>query len=405
VRARAIVQADGNHKPAPAKARAGQSPMLQQAADPLSPRQAGFPPADLLGLAPLHLPNLRVERYFGESAGIPLASFAATDQDIIRDVYRQINNLLALLERREGSESVSSHLHAYLGTRDFEQLRTGLRSLGRATVASTPPDRVTGRAIHDIRGGAVAVLLLRLEIAGPEPFTKDELRTLFMLARDHGKIIRSTVCDMDAVRRQEDLAPQSHSVRLFMEKWHGAAIKSPGRPGARLFVETRFDGAVTECCLECAAVDRVLYNLMANARRHHAGGRMDLTIFEIPGQPGESLRFVLSNAVSEADQRRLGELAGQDEPPGDLGALFEAGVSTTGSGLGLAIVADLVTQAFGVATEHEALRLGYFGARLFEGKFTVWFHWPIAQEGLGRPARSDASEDIAQALENTAALT
>jgi signal transduction histidine kinase len=377
--------------------------MYEQAADPLSPQTPGFPPADLLGLAPLNLPNLRVERYFGETAGIPLASFAPPDVDIIRSVYRQINHLLALLERREGSESVSGHLHAYLGTREFDQLRTGLRSLGRSTFAGTPPNRVTGRAIHDIRGGAAAVLLLRLEIAGPEPFTKDELRTLFMLARDHGKIIRSTVSDLDVDRRQEDLAPQSHSVRLLMEKWHGAAIQVPDRPGAQLFVNTRFNGAVTECCLECAAIDRVLYNLMANARRHHAGGRMDLTIFEIPGKPGENLRFVLSNAVTEADQRRLGELAAHDGRLGDLGPLFEAGVSTTGSGLGLAIVADLVTQAFGIASEHEALRLGYFGARLLEGKFTVWFHWPIAQDGLGRAARTDASENMPRDLQETAA--
>jgi signal transduction histidine kinase len=361
---------------------------------------AGGVPAELLALAPLDLPNLRAERYYGERAGVPLGTFAAPDEAIILRVYAQINALLTILEAHAPAEAISGTLRQLLQTADFDRLRADLRALGKATFAGDPPDDLTAKAIHDIRGGALAVILLRLDFAAGQAFARDGLRTLFMLARDHGKIMRSAVSDLDPVRRQKDLKPQSHHLRLLIEKWHDAAIRRDSdQREIRLFVDTQFDGAVTECCLESAAIDRVIYNLMANARRHHAGDRLDLLIFEVPSAPGENLRFVLRNAVHEADEIRLRALAAQDGAAGDLGALFEAGVSTTGSGLGLAIVADLVSEAFGIASTREALRLGYFGARLLEGQFTVWFHWPAARDGLGTAPASDAAEEVPRVLQ------
>jgi signal transduction histidine kinase len=356
---------------------------------------------DLLDLAPLNLPNLRPERYKTENFGVPLGTFALVDQEIVLRIYRQIIELLAVLSVEASVEAVSQALHDFVGRPEFDDLRYSLRALGLATFAGAPPDPLTAKAIHDMRGGALAVLLVRLEMAGERPFTKSELRTLFLLARDHSKIMRNAVLDIDPARRQKDLSPQSHHVRLLVEKWHHATIglAADGRR-VELFVDSRFDGAVTECCLESAAIDRVFYNLMANAQRHNASNRLDLTIFEIPATPGENLRFVLRNAVSEADEARLGALPSGDAQAPHLDALFTAGVSTTGSGLGLAIVADLVTQAFGIYSEMEALRLGYFGARLIDGKFTIWFHWPVARDGLGVSAVSDAAEEVPQDLQN-----
>ena len=65
-----------------------------------------------------------------------------------------------------------------------------------------------------------------------------------------------------------------------------------------------------------------------------------------------------------------------------MSALFEAEVSSTGSGFGLTVVADFVAGAFGLRDRAEALRERYVGALLDGRTFRVWFHWPMAHEGL-----------------------
>ena len=372
---------------------------MLQGPSTLQPATAESVPAEFLNLAPLDLPNLRSERNYAEIAGVPIGSFAAKDQERLWEIYAHVNELLAILSAPDGTERASVALHQFIASTEFDRLRNNLRAIGYATFAVGQPDQVTAKAIHDIRGGALAVLLLRLELAADAPFSKDELRTLFMLARDHGKIMRSAISDLDVERRQKDTAPQSHHVRLLLEKWSDATIDWTAQRPVRLSVDCRFEGSVTESCLESATVDRVFYNLMANARRHNTGERMDLLIFEIPTIPGENLRFVLRNDIGEGDEERLKAMAGHNGDTSDLGALFRAGVSTTGSGLGLAIVADLVTQAFGIDTEVEALRRGYYGARLLDGRFTVWFHWPIARNDLGSQEATDAPQSVPAVLQ------
>ncbi len=57
-------------------------------------------------------------------------------------------------------------------------------------------------------------------------------------------------------------------------------------------------------------------------------------------------------------------------------------MSSTGSGFGLTVVADFVAGAFGLRDRAEALRERYVGAILDGHTFRVWFHWPMAHEGL-----------------------
>jgi hypothetical protein len=188
--------------------------------DQAAPSREADIPAELLELAPLHLPNLRSERYDGDGVGVSLETFAPADQEIIGRVYGQLNELLSIFS-------------AGLGT-DFAQLGLKLRALGQATFGPEKPDQAAAKAAHDIRGGALTVLLLRLEIARAGSFTKDELRTLFMLARDHCKIMRSAISDLDPIRARKDEAPQSHHIRLLLEKWHEGGMlpgKCRHRPG------------------------------------------------------------------------------------------------------------------------------------------------------------------------------
>ena len=64
-------------------------------------------------------------------------------------------------------------------------------------------------------------------------------------------------------------------------------------------VDCRYEGALTECCLESAAVDRIFYNLANNASRHAVGDRLEMAIFPVSqrSRPDACLRFVLSNEV------------------------------------------------------------------------------------------------------------
>jgi signal transduction histidine kinase len=200
---------------------------------------------------------------------------------------------------------------------------------------------------------------------------------------------------LDEARRNADRQPKSHDASLIIEKWNDAVVgpKWRERP-TRMFVDCRHQGALTECCLESAALDRIFYNLANNACRHAATNRLDMAIFPISEAPGECLRFVLSNEVAGEDETYLRSLLptdGADSADKGSGlsllALFDPQVSTTGSGFGLTVVADFVAGAFGLRDRAEALRERYVGAVLEGHTFRVWFHWPAANDAL--PAKTD----------------
>ena len=177
-------------------------------------------------------------------------------------------------------------------------------------------------------------------------------------------------------------------------KWRGVARWSQPRDlDARidevreLGAACRYEGALTECCLESAALDRIFYNLANNACRHAATDQLEMAIFPIPQPPGDCLRFVLSNEVGETDAASLHSLlrhGGADSVDRGSGAslfrLFEPAVSSTGSGFGLTVVAEFVAGAFGLRNRAEALRERYVGAVLESCTFRVWFHWPMASD-------------------------
>ncbi len=44
------------------------------------------------------------------------------------------------------------------------------------------------------------------------------------------------------------------------------------------------------------------------------------------------------------------------------------------------ICADIVGNAYGVASINRLLEEGYIGAKLLQDVFYTWFHWPVALE-------------------------
>ena len=363
-------------------------------AAPSSAHKAGaLPPiaAALLDLAPLRMPQRRNTRYDGDLLCIPLEELAARDQTLLRDLYKILSQLLyEIADERTGDAEKWAAVRRWTRQHDLDALFRDVRELGHASRERTTSEELA-KAMHDVRGGALNALLGRLQLQERLPHDETQLRTLFVLARDHLKIMRNAITGLDDARRQADTKPKSHNMKLMVEKWHDSIVgpKWQERP-VRMVVDCRYDGALTECCLESAAVDRIFYNLANNASRHAVGDHVEMTIFPVSQPPTECLRFVLSNEVNEEDAAFLRTLNrpengadSADKGSGlSLAGLFEPAMSSTGSGFGLTVVADFVARAFGLRDRTEALRERYVGALLDGKTFRVWFHWPMADGSL-----------------------
>ncbi len=342
----------------------------------------------LLALAPLHLPNRRRQRYLGDDSCITLEQLAPPDQTLLGHFYRVLSALLyAIADTTTDDAQKWREVILWTQQNNLDEFIDQVQDFGNASHAQADASELLAKVVHDVRGGGLSSLLGRLQLLYRLPQDERQLKNLFILARDHLKIMRNAVIGLDEPRRNADRSPKSHAMGLMLDKWHEAMVgpKWHERP-ILMFVDCHYEGALTECCLESAAIDRIFYNLAANACRHSVGERLDMVIFPIPPQaPGECLRFVLSNEVGDWDVAHLHTYLPSGVSPASgegLGTLFAPKVSSTGSGYGLTVVADFVASAFGLRDREEALQGGYVGAVLEGHTFRVWFHWPKANDDL-----------------------
>ena len=347
-------------------------------------------PEPLLALAPTHLPNYRHLRYMGDDLCVTLEQLAASDQVLLRDLYGTLTELLyAIADTTTDDARKWQAITSWKERHDLDGFIDRVREIGLASHAQNATEELA-KAMHDMRGGALSALLGRLQMLDYLPRTEAQLTPLFVLTRDHLKIMRNALVGLDEPRRNADHKPKAHAMRLMLEKWHQSVVGPQwGERSVQMFIDCRYEGALTDCCLESAAVDRIFYNLAANACRYAADDRLEMTVFPLPEPSDRCLRFVLSNEVSPADAAHLRAMIRARTPampppgePQDLAALFEAEVSSTGSGFGLTVVADFVAAAFGLRDRAEALRERYAGAILDGDTFRVWFHWPMAHDHL-----------------------
>jgi signal transduction histidine kinase len=345
--------------------------------------------ASLLSLAPLRLPNRRGSRYVGDDVFVSLEDVAETDRILLERLYSTLTELLqAIADPTTDDDGKWRGVVQWKQRHDLTELITDVRELGVASRTRGFVNEGLAKAMHDVRGGALSALLGRLDLLDRSKRDVEHMKTLFVLARDHLKIMRNAIVGLDEPRRQADRTPKSHAMALMLEKWHDSVVgpKWSERP-IRMNVDCRYDGMLTECCLESAAIDRIFYNLANNACRHAAGDRIEMDIFPIPDPTGDCLRFVLSNEVTESDAAHLSSLfehSAVDDATqtarATFPALFEPEVSSTGSGFGLTVVAEFVAGAFGLRSRAEALRERYVGAVLDDRTFRAWFHWPTASD-------------------------
>jgi len=330
--------------------------------------------ATIEALAPRNLTNRRSRRYAGDDISSKLSDFAQVDQDFIVRLYAFLQELFERLQPDAvGNGRTTREQQEFLAGVDVDGWVRTARGFGSASYAASG-SALLAKTIHDVRGGGLTSILGYLSMMITEDGRTDALNGLFFLTRDHLKIIRNAIVGLDDEKRAEDLLPKLHTIGLIVEKWNGAMF-GPAGEQVRVAVDHHYDGPIAECCVEFGALDRILYNLMNNAVRHAAEKEVRLFVLPLPDQSEpENLRFALSNRVADADLAKLAQIGALH----DLRELFASGVSTTASGLGLTIVTDFVCNAYGIVIREDAFEDGYLGARVEQGNFVIWFHWPMS---------------------------
>ena len=314
---------------------------------------------EITRLAEPSLPNHRVSRYRGEEQVVELVALAESDRTLVGSLYGTLQELAALVAQEPLDAEA---LRAFAAREDVQGLVHQLGRLGRDV-----DDDVLAAAIHDIRGGALTALFVQLARVRRAVPHADLARSLSIMARDHMKMMRSVVKDLDPALRVRDLARRTHSLTELgqaLQEFTGEVA------GARVAIELTCDALadITESCVECAAVDRAAYNLLNNAVRHTDLPTIGVWLLTL----GTDVRIAFANHVSAETRDRLAPVLADDPA-----ALFGS-FSTTGSGYGLRIVGDLVGRAYGVPSVGALTSGGYVGVKL-EGEHVIsWFHWPVA---------------------------
>jgi signal transduction histidine kinase len=333
---------------------------------PASPLSLG----ELCSLAPIHLHSYRHGRYQGDDQRATLEAFAPEDRQLLAQIYQTLLHLLDLLKpHHDGHSDCRSALQAYLAESEYANLVAQVSHLGHATAAARPDPAIAG-IIHDLRGGAFQALLFRVQSFSLSPEKVRGLQTIYFLVRDHLKIMRNCVADLDPARFYADSLSCAHDIGLLVEKWSEAHFQAVNRP-VEVLLDCHYEGTLCESCLEFSSLDRIIYNLMNNAARFASDGLIHFYVLPVPEPDAENIRFVVANRITDPHRQVLA-----DHFPDGLGELFRGGFTTGGHGLGARICADFCAHAYGVFDFDKAKKGGYFGARLIDDYFTTWFHWP-----------------------------
>lgn len=311
------------------------------------------------------LRNHRGTRYRGDGQDIEMADLTPQDRERVEWIYRLVDSVYLTWKENPADPPWAEVREAALRLA-AEDVRDEASALGTESRAARPEDTRLAQALHDIRGGGLtpALLAAMLLADDDDPALLHEVVTL---CRDHAKMMRNAVRDLDPSGRSRDEVERPHRVEGLVRTWNGRTHRVDG-VAVRVQAESRWDGAFSSCCLEVSAVDRVLYNLVNNAARFATDGAVRLTFTQADEETGLA---VVSNKV-DSDQRQWLEARLATDP----GALFRAGVTRGGEGLGLANVASFVAAAFGVEAPSAAVDAGYVGGALEGERYHAWFHWP-----------------------------
>jgi len=331
--------------------------------------------AELAALAPSERIHRRARPYVGDSVNVPLRALGPVDGAVVRALYDFLGGLYGLIgPRLGGGMAAIAAVRGFLAATGFRELAPRIDRLGATLAAGTVPIELR-KVYHDVRGGGLPALLMHLDMVLADEAQERDVERIFVLCRDQLKIIRNAIPDLDPDGHAHDLEAREHGTDLLLAKWSTATYRLRDAEVA-LRLRCEFEGSISECCMEFAALDRVIYNLVNNAARFAADGQVELNIFPIhppsgPNGDETDLRFVVMNRVTPEHRARV-----HDDLGDELSRVFEGGYTTGGYGLGLRICGDFVTHGYGLPSLRVALDDGYLGARLVRDTFVAWFHWP-----------------------------
>lgn len=318
-------------------------------ARPQPPLKA-VPPADsrsipertretLLGLAPTDLRRLRRQRWRGDGLGVSLRELVPLDLAILLRLYRSVHGFyeLWLYTRDQPLPELLGEKLAEFRDPDFV---SQIHQLGAHTAAR---DLLTVSALEAARWGALPLLLRRASELGEELPGLEELRDCAFLARDHAKMLRNAFYDLDATLTAADSSPKAHGLDSVMNK-----LRHLHGEGSKVEVCCEFHGGVTSRCLETAALDRVLYDLLHRTGEPQA---LECEVWALALRP-DLLRIAFSS-------------------PHVIRPYHPEELPTLAIGL-----------AMGVEPQ-KALDEGYLGVTQSQGQYWGWFHWPTYDPPAG----------------------
>lgn len=331
-----------------------------------------FPLSDdtVKALAPCNLPFLRRDPFVRSGSSLSISELPPSLQDLVRRLYDTLLRIYSSFDQKRHVDH--SHLLHLLGETGWHDLLNELRNISLES-----RDARLSQVIHDVRGGSFQALVLQLQLLELTQHQPVDTERIYLLTRDHLKIMRNCLPDLDPVRTARDIELREHGVDLLLEKWQQADYRLPDGT-ASVIVDARYNGVIADRCVEFSALDRVLYNLVNNATRHSADQRVMIGIFPILECESPSLRLVVANRIDPVQHSALVQRFGQQWS--DLfhgGFTFSSG-GQEGHGFGLAICAELVANAYGLSNGAAAINGGYVGARPHGDLFVAWVHWPIA---------------------------
>ncbi len=306
------------------------------------------------------------ERYDGSGFSVYLNDMAPEDVSLVLRLYqslRSIYDLWLYMGESPNYPLLRTHLKQFCTT----EFIMAARAIGVASYSLDNPPPELRKACHDLRGGALSSLTGYAKLIPRMPEDDNLVRKAVFLARDHAKMMRNILPDLDVAIRAADESLKLHSIHEFVDKWHELTVEI-GSKRVKVLAQSDIECYITNRCLESSAVDRILYNYINNAIRFSAGEHVRLTVIPISNF---LTRWVVENKLTETQKAWLQEKLGSK-----LHSLFQGGYTQGGQGIGLSSCTDLVAASFGVSPER-AIEAKYLGATVRDNIYYAWFHWPI----------------------------
>lgn len=318
-------------------------------------------------------PIRRTERWRGDTSSVPLRAFSPSDRAAIESLYKKLKSLQSSFEEvGYDSDAARQIFDSIVHTGQWRDLVELARSIQDDTQEDIDPELFL-QVRHDIRGGALTRLICLFQFAARGTLEDADFSQSYLRVRDHTKIMRNAIPELDQGRYQRDSGERIHHVDLLLQKWTNARLFGTDQI-IKTDVHCDFLGPISDRCVEFAAFDRVVYNLMNNAIQRTANQEVDLFITAGDRVNPSNMLLAVGNEVDDEQAALLR----QTFHGSDLSDLMRGGFTTDGHGLGMRICADFVAFAYGI-TCNEAIVEGYVGAKLENQYFISWVHWPVVK--------------------------